>query len=305
MKNHAELSLFGEVLFDCFQSGEQILGGAPFNVAWHLQALGDQPRFISRVGKDAQGTQILQAMRNWGMRTEAVQIDAEHPTGRVEVTINDDEPNYDIVADSAYDFISAEQLADPPVDGILYHGTLGLRSRASRNSLTEICLDSSLRIFLDVNLRSPWWQTEEVIGWLRNARWVKMNRQELQLLGRAATGTRQQMAELQAACGMEQLIVTRGAQGALIRTATGQFYSLMPDPPGRLVDTVGAGDAFSAVYIHGLRAGWPIDVTLYHAQQFAGKVIGLRGATTSDPAFYQKFLASFSEERYRKDTPTP
>ncbi|HEY5673443.1 MAG TPA: carbohydrate kinase [Malonomonas sp.] len=294
MKNQSEIYIFGEVLFDCFPTGEQILGGAPFNVAWHLQALGDQPRFISRVGKDDRGDKIMLAMRNWGMNTTAVQIDTEHPTGRVEVTITDGEPSYDIVADSAYDFISAEQLGDPIAAGILYHGTLCLRNQTARDALHEIAQRAEIRIFLDVNLRPPWWQRDEVFAWLKNAHWVKMNQEELRLLGAGATDIRQQMAELQSTCGLEQLIVTRGEQSTLVRTAAGEFHSLVPKKAEHLVDTVGAGDAFSAVYIHGLRAGWPTEVTLHHAQQFASKIVGLRGATTADSVFYQEFIASLA-----------
>jgi len=102
------------------------------------------------------------------------------------------------------------------------------------------------------------------------------------------------MADLQATCGLEQLIVTLGEQGTLIRSAEGEFHSLVPKKAEHLVDTVGAGDAFSAVYIHGLRAGWSTDETLHQAQEFASKIVGLRGATTSDPAFYQEFIASLA-----------
>lgn len=294
MKNPAELYIFGEVLFDCFPTGEQILGGAPFNVAWHLQALGDQPHFISRVGKDARGDKILLAMRNWGLDSAEVQVDPQHPTGRVEVTIAKDEPSYNFVPDSAFDFISAQQIQGPLVDGILYHGSLCLRNQPPRNALREIVRKRNLKIFLDINLRPPWWQRDEVFSWLQNAHWAKMNQEELRQLGEQKSEIHQQMAELQATCGLEQLIVTRGEQGTLIRTAAGAFHSLVPKKADHLVDTVGAGDAFSAVYIHGLRAGWPITETLYHAQQFASKVIGLRGATTSDSSFYQEFIASLS-----------
>ena len=294
MKNQAQLYIFGEVLFDCFPTGEEILGGAPFNVAWHLQAFGDQPCFISRVGRDDRGTRVLQAMRTWGLDAAAVQVDAEHPTGRVEVMIQDNEPSYDIVADSAYDYISAEQVNKPLSTSILYHGTLCLRSRTSRNALREITRHHNVKIFLDVNLRPPWWQRDEVFDWLKSSHWVKMNQEELRLLGGTAADLQQQMAELQESCGLEQLIVTRGEHGTLIRTAAGEFHSLIPEKVERLVDTVGAGDAFSAVYIHGLRVGWPIETSLYHAQLFASKIIGLRGATTTDSAFYQEFIRSFS-----------
>jgi len=293
MKNKEQLYIFGEVLFDCFPTGEQVLGGAPFNVAWHLQALGDCPRLISRVGKDQRGEQILEAMRSWGLSTADVQIDPEHPTGRVEVTIRDNEPSYTIVPDSAYDFISGSQLTETPAGGILYHGTLCLRNEQSRSALREIVGNSDVKVFLDVNLRSPWWQPDEVCGWLKNATWVKLNQDELCLLGSQTDDIRQQMAELQAKYGLEQLIVTRGEQGALIRTADGHFHTLVPENTALLVDTVGAGDAFSAVYIHGLRSGWSIAEILFQAQRFAGMIIAVRGATVNAPAFYQQFIDSF------------
>lgn len=287
--------IFGEVLFDCFPAGEEILGGAPFNVAWHLQAFGDQPKLISRVGKDSQGTRVLEAMEKWQMDTEAVQQDDEYPTGQVDVTIEAGEPRYDIAAPSAYDFISSDDLPAPLADGILYHGTLCLRKQVSRTAYETISRNTKLKIFLDVNLRSPWWQKEEVLDWLKKAHWVKMNQEELQLLGKnEAAGMEEQMAELQTTYELEQLIVTRGAQGTIIRTAAGDVHSLVPEKALHLVDTVGAGDAFSAVYIHGLRSGWPVAVNLHHAQQFASKVIGLRGATTTDSSFYQEFMASIS-----------
>ena len=119
-----------------------------------------------------------------------------------------------------------------------------------------------------------------------------MNQDELKLLAGTAKDTSRQMAELQMTYGLEQVIVTRGEKGTLIRTANGELHSLVPGKVEELVDTVGAGDAFSAVYIHGLRAGWPIDLNLRHAQQFASKVIGLRGATTTDLNFYEEFISS-------------
>ena len=294
MKNQADISIFGEVLFDCFPEGEEVLGGAPFNVAWNLQALGDQPRLISRIGKDGYGDKILEAMQKCGLDTTAIQIDDTFPTGRVEVTINDDEPSYNIVNNSAYDFISARELPVFPAGGILYHGSLCLRNQVSRLAYQTISENHNLKIFLDVNLRSPWWQKDHVFDLLKKAHWVKMNQEELRLLGGQGNDLRRQMAELQTTCNLEQLIVTRGAEGTIIRTADGLFHSQEPDRVEHLVDTVGAGDAFSSVYIHGLRVGWPIDVNLQHAQLFASKVIGLRGATTTDSTFYKDFLSSIS-----------
>ena len=290
MKTNAPVLVFGEALFDCFPGGEQVLGGAPFNVAWHLQALGDHPLFISRIGNDELGRKILSAMRDWGMSTHTIQIDPVHQTGQVEVTIIENEPHYTITPNCAYDFISAEVIENLPDSGILYHGTLGLRNSISRDCLARIAQQPDLSVFLDVNLRSPWWQRQEVFHWLERARWVKLNEDELQQLGFVSADICESMHKLQTQFHLEQLIVTQGAKGAIVLAADGRLYQKKPESVNRIVDTVGAGDGFSALFIHGLRAGWPIMETLTVAQRFAAKVIGLRGATATEPVFYQEFL---------------
>ena len=292
MSAAAQIYVFGEVLFDCFPDGAKVLGGAPFNVAWHLQALGDQPQFISRIGEDQPGRQIAEAMADWGLEVANLQTDRQHPTGRVDVSFKSGEPSYDIVADCAYDFISADQLQGPFTGGILYHGSLCLRHPVSAKTLERLSAEPEMKIFLDVNLRPPWWQQQQLELLLQNATWVKMNQDELQQLGKDKGDLNQQMEALQEKFNLQQLILTRGEEGALVRTRDGQRHSVKPSSCEKLVDTVGAGDAFSAVYIHGLRHGWPIEMTLQHAQNFASRVIGLRGATTTESEFYRQFLAS-------------
>ncbi len=287
MSDHTKLLIFGEVLVDCFPTGEEVLGGAPFNVAWHLQALGDAPQFISRVGDDALGKKIISAMEAWGMTLSGIQIDPVHPTGRVDVELIHDEPHYTIMPDRAYDFINADSIDRIPFEGILYHGTLGVRNEVSRNTLLRLSKDPDLSIFLDVNLRAPWWKKEEVYHWLEKARWVKLNQDELRSLGFTSSDIPQAMADLQTQFELEQLILTCGERGAKVRSREGQYYHLVPEKAERLIDTVGAGDAFSAMYIHGLMSGWSIPDTMSFAQRFAGKVLGLRGATTTDHAFYR------------------
>jgi fructokinase len=292
MTQPSQLTIFGEVLFDCFPNGERILGGAPFNVAWHSQALGNRPQFISRVGDDDPGEEILSAMHDWRMETAGIQFDTEHQTGRVAVEVCDGEPRFEILADCAYDFIDTEKI-NPADSGILYHGSLGLRNSISRTAFGKLSQNPALSIFLDVNLRPPWWQKNEVFQWLKKARWVKLNQDELSLLGFDSGDTRRNMAEFQAEFQIEQLILTRGAEGALVRTSDAEYHRILPARAQLVIDTVGAGDAFSAIYIHGLLADWSIGDTLEVAQEFASKIIGLRGATTTDSAFYRDFIDSF------------
>ena len=129
MKNQSVI-IFGEVLFDCFPDGNIVLGGAPFNVAWHLQAFGVSTLFISRIGDDYYGNNIKEAMQNWGMDLSGLQLDSEHPTGVVNVNFINNEPHYEIVENSAYDFIQSSRLPSLKKDAILYHGTLALRSQS-------------------------------------------------------------------------------------------------------------------------------------------------------------------------------
>jgi fructokinase len=290
MSTRFPLIIFGEVLFDCFDDGRRVLGGAPFNVAWHLQALGQNPKFISRVGDDSLGQDIIQAMTSWKMDVSSIQIDPLHPTGQVEVLLVDGEPSYKIVENSAYDFIRAEDITLPSTPSLLYHGSLGLRNDVSRRALQRLADVEQVSVFLDVNLRPPWWHIDEVSQWLRQAKWVKLNEEELRLLGFTADDIRQAMSTCQQIYSIDLLIVTLGGQGALVRDEKGEFYSIKPEPLKLMVDTVGAGDAFTAMFIHGICSGWSLDVILTKAQALAAAVIGLRGATTTDVEFYQAFL---------------
>lgn len=280
------IGIFGEVLFDCFPSGETVRGGAPFNVAWHVQALGDHPVFISRVGEDELGEKILDSMQSWGMDRTAVQRDPVHPTGQVDIEIVDGEPRYTITPDVAYDFIDAAAVPALPEGSILYHGSLCLRNPVSRSAFDRLARSPGCSIFLDVNLRAPWWRKEEVWGWLDHTRWAKMNEDEMHELGFSGPDVRANMEALQDRFGVEQLIVTRGKSGALVRTRTGEFYEAPADLSKPVVDSVGAGDGFSGVYLHGLLAGWPVDRLLHQAQEFAGEIVGLRGATPQEASFY-------------------
>ena len=287
MYQQKQVVIFGEVLFDCFPSGDEVLGGAPFNVAWHLQAFGDKPKFISRIGNDDKGKFILNAMTKWGMDVHSIQSDPEHPTGRVEVTISNNEPQYEIVKNAAYDYIAKLNDHTLSSNGILYHGSLALRNKQPNSALDALYSQTYLPIFIDVNLRDPWWEKRNIETWLHRARWAKLNENELNVLGFNHQDIKQSILAFQTQFQLEQVIVTRGELGALVCTIDYQFYHVTQPRIEHFIDTVGAGDAFTARYIHGLLCDEVIEKTIDAAQKFAIKVIGLRGAISSDPDFYQ------------------
>ena len=174
--------IFGEALFDCFSDGTQVLGGAPFNVAWHLAAFGAEPVFVSSVGGDALGDRIERAMANRGMSKLGLQRNSFHGTGTVQVTLSEGEPSYDIVADRAYDHIDAAALPSLPSGGLLYHGSLALRGEDSTAALRALREQTDAAVFVDVNLRDPWWDAQRVQAMIDGATWAKLNADELLLL---------------------------------------------------------------------------------------------------------------------------
>jgi len=289
---HLQICLFGEVLFDCFNHADkqqQVLGGAPFNICWHLQALGDNPVFISRVGKDALGEEIIQQACDWGIATDNIQVDKHYPTGLVEVSFEGDEPHYDIKVDSAYDFIAQSEVRLPNPQGVLYHGSLALRSDYAKTQFQKIVNSGDWSIFLDVNLRAPWWDKPHLISWIKQAKWVKLNIDELRELGFKQSNIEEAMQSFQTQYGNEHVIVTQGADGVTVLTKQG-FFTETPDQINQFIDAVGAGDAFTAVYIHGLVQNWPLQKTLATAQGLASKIIGIRGATPNHKSFYQSLI---------------
>ncbi|CCE22311.1 PfkB family carbohydrate kinase [Methylotuvimicrobium alcaliphilum] len=291
--NKNPITIFGEVLFDHFPDGSRVLGGAPFNVAWHLQAFRQEPHFISRVGQDATGDSVIAAMHKWGMDMSGLQRDSRHPTGVVDIVIEQGEPAYTIVPEQAYDYIDEDELQDTDRPGLLYHGTLSLRQPVSRAALDVLKDAHKGRIFMDVNLREPWWQKDQVLEWLGQADWVKLNHHELAALYPVSGDLKADMRRFVELYRLQGLIVTSGKQGAFATDHQGVSCRVTPGEIAQVIDTVGAGDAFASVMLLGLNLDWPLQITMERAQAFASAMVGQRGATVRDPVFYEPFIAAW------------
>lgn len=292
MKHSSKLSrpvIFGEVLFDCFADDEHVLGGAPFNVAWHCQAFGLKPLFISRVGDDLMGKEVTSAMLDWGMDTAGLQLDPDHATGVVKVSFNDGEPSYDIVENSAWDFIDNQSIPAIDQNSVLYHGSLALRNSVAADSLIQLKQQCSHHIFIDVNLRPPWWNLQTIKSIIQHGRWIKLNIDELSFIAPEQEDTEAKLHYLLSTLNAELIVVTQGDAGAIAATKN-EWFSIQPDNSSNVIDTVGAGDAFSSVLLLGLYKAWSYQETLNHAQQFASAIVEQRGATTQNMAFYDPFI---------------
>ncbi len=292
--------ILGEVLFDCFPT-EVVLGGAALNVAWNLKGLGSDPILLSRIGQDSAGEKLLAAMQRQGLSTDAVQRDPVHPTGTVQVKLDKQGiPSFAILADQAYDYIHLDIAALKALrPSLIYRGSLAARTEAAHRQLQNLLPALQCPVFLDLNLRDPWWHSDCIREMLRTCDWLKLNRDELaevaQLEGIPAGDPLAQAQTLREHLNLDRIFLTLGAAGAMLITPT-QVHRADPVPVPRMVDTVGAGDAFSAVAILGLLQGWPEGSLLERAVQFAAALCGIPGGAPSDPEFYAPFRVEWGME---------
>jgi fructokinase len=277
----------GEVLWDLLPTGPQ-LGGAPANFAIHAHALGGDVRLVSRVGDDELGREVLADFRRRGMSTDTIEVDPERPTGTVAVTVGPDgQPAYRIVEDVAWDRIAADSKAAEAVlqaDAVCF-GSLAQRSATSRAAIDMILKISPLafRVF-DVNLRPPFIDAAVIEASLNLADALKLNDQELPILAKMfglPDGERAGIEALARRFSLALVALTRGAAGSLLFAVN--EWSEHPGIPTKVVDTIGAGDAFTAALVVGRLSGRPLDEINRRANEVAAFVCSQPGATPELP----------------------
>lgn len=294
MEPHLILGL-GELLWDLLPEGPR-LGGAPANFTVMSGRLGAHAAILSRIGRDDLGRQAVELLDPLPADTEYLQVDPAHETGRVTVALQDGQPEYVIHEPAAWDFLELTddwvQLAER-ADAICF-GSLAQRAPESRQTIQTLVAQARaecVRVF-DVNLRAPFFSGEVIQESLELASVVKMNDAEvpvvLGLLGLPAAGSGETPV-LRAACerllgefpGLKLAAVTRGGQGSVLVSREG--WHEHPGVPVKVVDTIGAGDAFTAAMTHTLLSGAGLDTAGLARLNEAGNrwgawVAGQRGA---------------------------
>ena len=289
--NHKKFQVIGlgELLWDMLPSGRQ-LGGAPANFAYHTQALGAEGRVISRVGRDEAGREILARLSQLGVPTDCIQTDPSAPTSTVSVEVSaNGQPTYVIHEQVAWDYLAVDDSATRAVqqcDAICF-GTLAQRSEISRSAirdLLQLVPTSSLRV-LDINLRQHYFSRELIEQSLSLSNVLKVNHHELSLLTEMFGLFGDQPAVLEQFANLFDLRLvacTRGETGSLL-FSQGR-WSDHPGIPASVVDTVGAGDSFTAALVLGLLAQWELDKINDQANRLAAYVASRPGATPSFPS---------------------
>ena len=294
-KHSSRPLVIGEVLFDRFPNGKKVLGGAPFNVAWNLLGFGQNPIFVSALGEDDAADEIRRRMAEHGMDVSGLQSN-KHPTGNVQVSFDDGEPSYQIEPNQAWDFLKAQDIdlkqACPSNDlAIIYHGSLIWRNPVSRAAVEDLRSKIDATVFVDLNIRLPWFEDDQVAEILRNVDSLKLNVDELAALAGVEPTDRKTIevaaARILTKHSLGSLWVTAGADGAYYFDDQEQIDFVAASKLETIVDTVGAGDAFAAAVIDGMMKSREPKLILADAVEFAAKVCGLQGATTDDKEFYR------------------
>lgn len=254
MNTNLKIVSFGEVLFDVF-GNEKKVGGAPLNVALRVASFGFPSGIISAVGNDENGRELLNFIKENNLPTSAVLCNTEHPTGVVQVTLNDKgSATYEICYPSAWDFIEMtdevkEELRDADV---LVYGSLVSRDSTSRNTLHSILQHyPKLYKVMDVNLRKPHYTYDNLLELMQSADFIKLNDEEVLELAEAYGGTANSLEEaitfLARKTNADAVCVTRGKHGSILYWEN-QFY-YHDGYEVKVADTVGAGDSFLAALL--------------------------------------------------------
>ncbi len=320
----ATVLVVGEALVDEFDDGSCVAGGAPFNVARWLAALGVPTCFVSRVGKDDEGARcLLDSARRVGLAMQGVQVDDQHPTGRVRVTRTEGGHRFAIGSPAAWDHIDADQAmqalqATSPA--VVVFGSLAQRHPTSRRAITQLLQNTTALRVADLNLRAGTDTLALAEHTLQLADCLKVNEDEwAQLLawfapsdnkgadrqGGASHPPEQdaqdaqetqnaqnaQWAQLQRQALMrrfqlQRVVLTCGERGWLTFNVDGCVdASGAAEAVPNLVDTVGAGDSFLAVLVAAWARKQPLVDSLQAANRLAAAVCGQQGAMPNDDAF--------------------
>lgn len=246
---------FGEVLWDNIPTGRK-LGGAPLNVAYHLNKLGSHTDMLTRVGDDADGKDIITLCAELAIPLTLFQKDNKYPTSTVEVHIDENKDvRYEIVFPVAWDNITLGQKEIEAVSkaDFFVFGSLSTRHNTSYQTLQTLIKEANYKV-LDVNLRAPHYTKERIFELLHYADLVKMNEEELDFVatwsGLPETDTDAIKAEaVMTTFGVNELIVTYGAKGAIYHSWLGKFSYHFPALRVEVKDTIGSGDSFLAAFL--------------------------------------------------------
>lgn len=250
--NHSAAICYGEILWDVLPDGPQP-GGAPLNVAYHLNKMGLSTSIISKIGEDDKGAGLSRLLDDWGIKKEMLQVDNVHPTSEVIAKMNNgNEVSYEILFPVAWDFIKySDEIARQLKPSTYFvFGSLSSRNEISKNTLFELLESDAIKVF-DINLRPPFMNRELLNTLLLKADIVKFNQAELDMcqmvFGGSLGNEQSQIKFIQEHFGVREIIVTKGEFGAAYYKNDQAYHAWGTEV--KVKDTIGSGDSFLAAFI--------------------------------------------------------
>ena len=276
--------VLGEVLWDQFEQSRR-LGGAPLNFGVHARRLGHPVTLISAVGADELGAQAAEMIASLDLDTRLLQTTSRFPTGTAQVQIGQGgATEFTILRPAAYDAVDLSahdlELLQQDAPGWVYYGTLFASADHGKNVLHRVlsALKGAAK-FYDLNLRSGSDSPELVSELLQSADVVKLNEEELRRVHEFSglpLNVEAFCREGSARYGWQAVAVTRGDRGCAV--LAGGHYVEAAVHLVDVVDTVGAGDAFAAAFMHGLSRNWPAAEIASFANRVGALVASRHGA---------------------------
>ncbi len=278
----------GEILWDEF-ANYKVLGGAPTNFAFHANGLGAKGMIVSAVGNDKSGDEIINLLNKKELAHQ-LSIDENHPTGSVSVTIDKNgSPAYIIHENRSWDFFTFEsvhQQIAQQADAICF-GSLAQRNVISGSAILKFIQSTRkdcLKIF-DINLRQNYYTRDTIFKLIGLSDILKLNHEELDIVRTMflnAENETDNLEELIALFDLKLIVLTKGKDGSRIFIGKTND-SVYRSKPVEVLDSVGAGDSFSAVVALGYLKGLSLDKINRCASRVAAFVCSQKGATPKIP----------------------
>ncbi|MCX6175000.1 MAG: PfkB family carbohydrate kinase [Ignavibacteriales bacterium] len=297
MKN-LRVTAIGEILYDVY-SDRKRLGGASFNFIYHIWKILGKANFISSVGNDDNGKEMLSYLNSIGFNTNHIYIDKKYPTGTVQVKLSEDRtPQFTISPECSYDYLtlnnSTTNLIEKETD-LLYFGTLSTRSDISRNTIQSLFGKPHLKYFCDLNLRHNFYTKELIKQTLLTCNVLKINQEELDKLKQFFNldqSNKSAIEQLTKEFDIDLIGLTLGENGAELynKNETNYYKTEFVN----VVDTLGAGDAYAAILCLGYLYKMPIGKMNKLANEFAWEICMVNGALPKDDTIYEKYRIIFN-----------
>jgi len=286
------IASIGEILFDVYEN-EKKIGGAPFNFIYHVIKLTGRGNFVSRIGNDEFGAEILNFLKHNGISSDYIQTDDTYPTGRAIANLDEKKiPHWKIEQNCAYDFIKKKEDIVSMIlnSDCLYFGTLAQRSTVSRDTIQSL-LGKPIKYFCDLNIRQNYFTVETVKQSLKTADVLKINEDELIILNNLFINETYDLIatslKIKNLFAIDLLCVTCGEKGSyLFKLDEIDFCKASVKDA---IDTVGAGDAYASILCTGYLGGWNLKDLNKTAADFAGEIVKIRGALPENDNIYDKF----------------